>query len=142
MLVKKKVEEELEKRKDEIEQEVAKRVEEAKRKMEKQMMEELEREREQQRREELARQVTAAARQQSCATAIHSYIAFTHDPDPNHSAITIFYCSCSFYTLCTVLISTLYANQLMRVLFRSYLLKVQSGVVRVLTYKNFLITFF
>lgn len=59
LLVKKRVEEELEKRKDEIEQEVAKRVEEAKRKMEKEMMEELERQREQQKREELARQVTA-----------------------------------------------------------------------------------
>lgn len=59
LLVKKRVEEELEKRKDEIEQEVAKRVEEAKRKMEKEMMEELERQREQQKRVELARQVTA-----------------------------------------------------------------------------------
>lgn len=57
LLVKKRVEEELEKRKDEIELEVAKRVEEAKRKMEKEMMEELEKQREQQRREEQARQV-------------------------------------------------------------------------------------
>lgn len=71
MLVKKRVEEELEKRKDEIEQEVAKRVEEAKRKMEKEMMEELERQREQQRREEQARQVTVPSGRQSCVTAIH-----------------------------------------------------------------------
>jgi arginine and glutamate-rich protein 1 len=75
LLVKKRVEEELEKRKDEIEQEVAKRVEEAKRKMEKEMMEELERQREQQRRKELARQVTALFLYQSCAVAIQTCIA-------------------------------------------------------------------
>lgn len=79
LLVKKRVEEELEKRKDEIEQEVAKRVEEAKRKMEKEMMEELERQREQQRRKEMARQVTALFLSQSCAKAIHRYVALTHD---------------------------------------------------------------
>lgn len=78
LLVKKRVEEELEKRKDEIEQEVAKRVEEAKRKMEKEMMEELEKEREQQRRKELARQVTATFWPQPCATAIHLDVALTH----------------------------------------------------------------
>lgn len=85
LLVKKRVEEELEKRKDEIEQEVAKRVEEAKRKMEKEMMEELERQREQQRREELARQVTDLISLQSCAMASKD-IALTHDTQP---AITI-----------------------------------------------------
>lgn len=63
------MEEELEKRKDEIEKEVAKRVEDAKKKMEKEMMEELERQRAQQQREELARQVTATFWYQSCASA-------------------------------------------------------------------------
>lgn len=87
------MEEELEKRKDEIEQEVAKRVEEAKWKMEKEMMEELERQREQQRREELARQVTALSIHQSCVTAILCYIALTHDktyPAKN------MHCTCSY----------------------------------------------
>lgn len=79
LLVKKRVEEELEKRKDEIEQEVAKRVEEAKRKMEKEMMEELERQREQQRREELARQVTDYSTYQSCVLATQHNVAYTHD---------------------------------------------------------------
>lgn len=83
LLVKKRVEEELEKRKDEIEQEVAKRVEEAKRKMEKEMMEELEKEREQQRRKELARQVTAAFLPQSCAKAILLDVALTHGTKQN-----------------------------------------------------------
>lgn len=78
LLVKKRVEEELEKRKDEIEQEVAKRVEEAKRKMEKEMMEELERQREQQRREELARQVTDFITYQSCVLATQHNVAYTH----------------------------------------------------------------
>lgn len=79
--MKKRVEEELEKRKDEIEQEVAKRVEEAKRKMEKEMMEELERQREQQRREEQARQVTVPSTHQSCVTAIH-YLLLLHMTPP------------------------------------------------------------
>lgn len=83
LLVKKRVEEELEKRKDEIEQEVAKRVEEAKRKMEKKMMEELERQREQQKREELARQVTGVFTYQSCVYAsrpsLHSHMTQTFD---------------------------------------------------------------
>lgn len=57
MLVKKRVDEELEKRKDEIEMEVAKRVEEAKRLMEKEMMAEMERQRERQRLEEKSREV-------------------------------------------------------------------------------------
>jgi len=57
LLVKKRVDEELEKRKDEIESEVAKRVEEAKRLMEKEMMAEMERQRERQRLEEKCREV-------------------------------------------------------------------------------------
>lgn len=76
--MKKKVEEELEKRKDEIEQEVAKRVEEAKKKMEKEMMEELERQKEQQRQEELARQVTMICYPQSSVKAINNF-ALTFD---------------------------------------------------------------
>lgn len=78
LLVKKRVEEELEKRKDEIEQEVAKRVEEAKRKMEKEMMEELERQREQQRCEELARQVTDFITYQSCVLATPHTLLHIH----------------------------------------------------------------
>lgn len=77
LLVKKRVEEELEKRKEEIEQEVAKRVEEAKRKMETEMMQELERQREQQRREELARQVTAPSSYQPCAQTMPN-VDFAH----------------------------------------------------------------
>lgn len=57
MLVKRRVEEELEKRKDEIEQEVNKRVEAAKKKMEREMMIELEKRREQARAEEQKREV-------------------------------------------------------------------------------------
>lgn len=59
MLVKKRVEEELEKRRDEIEQEVKRRVEEAKAEMEREMMLELERRREQIREEERRREVGA-----------------------------------------------------------------------------------
>lgn len=77
MLVKKRVEEELEKRKEEIEQEVAKRVEEAKRKMETEMMQELERQREQQRREELARQVTQSFTYQPCVKTTND-VDFAH----------------------------------------------------------------
>lgn len=142
LLVKKKVEEELEKRKDEIEQEVAKRVEEAKRRMEKEMMEELERQREHQRREEMARQVTARPGHQSCATANNTHFALTHDQA--HTTITInVVLAALIKTQCTVqcfLIPTLY-DKLIRELFRSYLLKVQSGVVRV-TLKNFLFNLF
>lgn len=57
MLVKKRVEEELEKRKDEIEQEVARRVEAAKIQMEREMMIELEKRREAAREEERKREV-------------------------------------------------------------------------------------
>lgn len=56
-LVKKRVEEELEKRKDEIEQEVARRVEAAKVQMEREMMIELEKRREAAREEERKREV-------------------------------------------------------------------------------------
>lgn len=56
-LVKKRVEEELEKRKDEIEQEVRRRVEAAKAQMEREMMLELEKRREQARLEEQKREV-------------------------------------------------------------------------------------
>lgn len=89
--MKKKVEEELEKRKDEIEQEVAKRVEEAKRKMEKEMMEELERQREQQRQEELARQVTMAFTHQSCVTATSAKLLLHVAHPPGNNLI----CSCT-----------------------------------------------
>ena len=57
MLVKRRVEEELEKRKDEIELEVAKRVEAAKMQMEHEMMLELEKRREAAREEERKREV-------------------------------------------------------------------------------------
>lgn len=132
LLVKKRVEEELEKRKDEIEQEVAKRVEEAKRKMEKEMMEELERQREQQRREELARQVTAAplnshVQMQLLLILLLHMTRITVQQDlfsPLMNTISTFQCYMSTYKL---------KKKLIKVLFRSYLLKVQSGVVRVLT---------
>ena len=55
--MKRRVEEELEKRKDEIELEVAKRVEAAKKQMEKEMMIELEKRREQIRDDERKREV-------------------------------------------------------------------------------------
>lgn len=58
LLVKKRVEEELEKRKDEIELEVTKRVEAAKKQMEREMMIELEKRREQAREEERKREVS------------------------------------------------------------------------------------
>lgn len=54
----KRVEEELEKRKDEIEREVLRRVEEAKRIMEKQLLEELERQRQAELAAQKAREVT------------------------------------------------------------------------------------
>lgn len=57
-LVAKRVEEELEKRKDEIEREVLRRVEEAKRIMEKQLLEELERQRHAELAAQKAREVT------------------------------------------------------------------------------------
>lgn len=129
LLVKKRVEEELEKRKDEIEQEVAKRVEEAKRKMEKEMMEELERQREEQKREELARQVTALFPCQSCVNASKE-IAFSHD---NSSAMTTYIVIASNKITISVKLNVLYQHfkqKLIKVLFRSYLLKVLSGVVR------------
>lgn len=58
LLVKKRVEEELEKRKDEIETEVQRRVEAAKKQMEQEMMLELEKRREQAREEERRREVS------------------------------------------------------------------------------------
>lgn len=57
MLVKKRVEEELERRRSEIEQEVSKRVEEAKAKMEQELILELEQRREAARQEERKREV-------------------------------------------------------------------------------------
>lgn len=57
LIVNKRVQEELEKRKDEIESEVAKRVEAAKKQMEREMMIELEKRREQAREEERKREV-------------------------------------------------------------------------------------
>lgn len=57
MLVKKRVEEELERRKDEIDQEVTRRVEAAKAEMEKELMLELEKRREMAREEERKREV-------------------------------------------------------------------------------------
>ena len=56
-LVKQRVEEELEKRKDEIEAEVLRRVEEAKRIMERQMLEELEKQREAELQSQRAKEV-------------------------------------------------------------------------------------
>jgi len=56
--VAKRVEEELEKRKDEIEREVLRRVEEAKRIMERQLLEELERQRQAELATQKAREVT------------------------------------------------------------------------------------
>lgn len=56
----KRVEEELEKRKDEIEREVLRRVEEAKRIMERQLLEELERQRQAELAAQKAREVTLA----------------------------------------------------------------------------------
>lgn len=58
----KRVEEELEKRKDEIEREVLRRVEEAKRIMERQLLEELERQRQAELAAQKAREVTLARR--------------------------------------------------------------------------------
>lgn len=58
----KRVEEELEKRKDEIEREVLRRVEEAKRIMERQLLEELERQRQAELAAQKAREVTLAER--------------------------------------------------------------------------------
>lgn len=58
--MKRRVEEELEKRKDEIEEEVAKRVETAKIEMEREMMIELEKRRENAREEERKREVNIA----------------------------------------------------------------------------------
>ena len=57
MLVKRRVDEQLEKRKDEIELEVTKRVEAAKKQMEREMMIELEKRREMAREEERKREV-------------------------------------------------------------------------------------
>lgn len=63
MLVKKRVEEELERRRDEIEAEVSRRVEEAKAKMEQELILELEKRREAARAEERKREVGHIVRQ-------------------------------------------------------------------------------
>lgn len=97
LLVKKRVEEELEKRKDEIEQEVAKRVEEAKKKMEKEMMEELERQREQQRQEELARQVTMICNTQSSVKAIEDFALTFDSTFTKEQSCSVFYTIYKFY---------------------------------------------
>lgn len=97
LLVKKRVEEELEKRKDEIEQEVAKRVEEAKKKMEKEMMEELERQREQQRQEELARQVTMICNTQSSVKAIEDFALTFDSTFTKEQSCSVFYTTYKFY---------------------------------------------
>lgn len=62
MLVKRRVDEELERRKDEIEAEVTRRVEAAKQQMEQEMMTELERRREKAREDERKREVGLARR--------------------------------------------------------------------------------
>lgn len=61
----KRVEEELEKRKDEIEREVLRRVEEAKRIMERQLLEELERQRQAELAAQKAREVTLSRLERS-----------------------------------------------------------------------------
>lgn len=66
MLVKKRVEEELERRRAEIEQEVSRRVEEAKAKMEKELILELEQRREAAREEERKREVGYRPRMRRC----------------------------------------------------------------------------
>lgn len=67
-LVAKRVEEELEKRKDEIEREVLRRVEEAKRIMERQLLEELERQRQAELAAQKAREVTLSRLERSPPT--------------------------------------------------------------------------
>lgn len=66
----KRVEEELEKRKDEIEREVLRRVEEAKRIMERQLLEELERQRQAELAAQKAREVTLSRLERSPPTFI------------------------------------------------------------------------
>lgn len=75
----KRVEEELEKRKDEIEREVLRRVEEAKRIMERQLLEELERQRQAELSAQKAREVTLGRLERSPSLP---YIP--HAPNPSH----------------------------------------------------------
>lgn len=75
MLVKKRVEEELEKRRDEIEQDVRRRVEIAKIEMEREMMLELERKRQQIREEEKRREVGAHHTGKLCPNGAHLSLA-------------------------------------------------------------------
>lgn len=77
MLVKKRVDEELERRKDEIDQEVKRRVEAAKAEMEKELMLELEKRREQAREEERKREVNMLHRivvERLCPHSSHCHI--------------------------------------------------------------------
>lgn len=79
-LVAKRVEEELEKRKDEIEREVLRRVEEAKRIMERQLLEELERQRQAELAAQKAREVTLGRLESSPSL---SYIPAPLIPPPS-----------------------------------------------------------
>lgn len=74
----KRVEEELEKRKDEIEREVLRRVEEAKRIMERQLLEELERQRQAELAAQKAREVTLGRLERSP----HPPLSQPHPPQP------------------------------------------------------------
>lgn len=80
MLVKRRVDEELEKRKDEIELEVTRRVEAAKQQMEQEMMAELERRREKAREDERKREVGLTHYIQGGHTHTHSHsrLIYTH----------------------------------------------------------------
>ena len=78
-LVAKRVEEELEKRKDEIEREVLRRVEEAKRIMERQLLEELERQRQAELTAQKAREVTLGRLERSPSIPyIPSPVSWSH----------------------------------------------------------------
>lgn len=72
MLVKRRVDEELERRKDEIEAEVTRRVEAAKQQMEQEMMAELERRREKAREDERIREVGFATHQMGYTLDTHT----------------------------------------------------------------------
>lgn len=94
-MVKRRVEEELEKRRDEIELEVKRRVEQAKIEMEREMMLELERRREQIREEERRREVGARIQEYfSKLGVVVYYIQITISPsflNVNNAKYILFY---------------------------------------------------
>lgn len=98
--------------------------------MEKEMMEELERQREQQRQEELARQVIMLS---TCQSSVKAMIRCSYMWHTLREQSDLFSQPTQLHIVLNVYYTNFVQKRLIKVFFRSYLLKVQSGVVRVLT---------